>query len=386
MKIIYHHRTMRTGVEGVHISGVVNGLENLGHKVIEVALVKKEEHIHKKEQKKEKKSILRIIADYFPNIFFRIAEIFYNILCFFKVILAILKNQNVDFIYDRYAYFNFAPTLAGKIMNIPVILEINIVTDLKDTRELELSKLCRSIEQWIMENCQKIFVISDLLKNVLIKRGIEPDKVIVQPNGCDMNIKTVDLSHIIKGPLKQKIERKIVICFLGRLLPWYKLENLIKIFSEIQQTCSDTALMIIGDGPEKNSLLDVVTQYNQQENVLFTGNVTHIEAMSLVGKSDICVIPATNEWTSPVKLFEYMGMGKPVIAPNIKSVSSIMSDGVHGKLFTPGDYNALKAHLLLVIQDQTLRENMGKKARGHIFNNYTWDHVAQQVISAFNKI
>ncbi|CAN2045905.1 putative Glycosyltransferase subfamily 4-like N-terminal domain-containing protein [Candidatus Magnetomoraceae bacterium gMMP-13] len=388
VKIIYHHRTLRTGVEGVHISGVINGLKKKGHDVVEVALITGDHNdIYKiPEQSKKTKAgtgkYFKIFAEYFPNFLFRVAELCYNFVGLYKLISTIFKNRDVDFIYDRYAYFSFVPVLIGKIFKIPVILEVNIVTDLKDTRKLELAWLCRVIEQWVVKNCKKVFVISDLLKKTIVKnKGLDKEKIIVQPNGCDLDLPSVDISHIINTKLMEQLDRKTIICFLGRLLLWYNLDKLIEIIAELQNNYPDIVLMIIGDGAEKERLLRCVDEFNQNKNIIFTGRVSHQEAMSLIAHCDLCVIPATNEWTSPVKLFEYMGMGKAVVAPDIKSISSVMSDGVHGRLFKQDDFVEFKKCLATLIKDTKLRETMGQNGRKHIKNNYTWDHVAERIIT-----
>ena len=164
------------------------------------------------------------------------------------------------------------------------------------------------------------------------------------------------------------------------------MEKLIYIFDSVQKDNLDAVLMIIGDGIEKENLFALTHQVKQESNVIFTGEVSHPEAISLVNICDLCVIPETNEWTSPVKLFEYMGMGKPVIAPDIESVSSIMVDGKHGKLFKIGDFEEFQQHLLTLIQKPELRSIMGKNAREHIMNHYTWNNVANNIIQIASTI
>ncbi|CAN2042470.1 putative Glycosyltransferase WbuB [Candidatus Magnetomoraceae bacterium gMMP-15] len=387
VKIIYHHRTLRTGVEGVHISGVINGLKKKGHDVVEVALITGDHNdIYKiPEQSKKTKAgtgkYFKIFAEYFPNFLFRLAELFYNFVGLYKLIPTIFKNRDVNFIYDRYAYFSFAPVLVGKIFKIPVILEANIVTDFKDVRKAALTGLCRIIEHWVIKHSRKVFVVSDRLKDMLIKNGTDKDKIIVQPNAYDIDSLPIDVSHIISKKLMEQLKDKVIICFLGRLLPWYKLEELIKVTSQLKEIYHDIILMIIGDGSERNKLLNIVDEYGLGNVVIFTGRVSHSEATSLVGICDICVIPSTNEWGSPVKLFEYMGIGKAVVAPDIKVVSSVMSDGIHGRLFKPGDFDEFKDHLATLIKDTKLRETMGENGRKYIKNNYTWDHVAERIIT-----
>ena len=164
MKILYHHRTRRTGVEDVHISGVINGLTRLNHEIIEVAMVKgKQDKKQVLNKSNGKKGLLRLFAQKAPNTLFRVAEIFYNILACASI-LAAIKDQHPDILYERYAYFNFSGILVSKLKGIPLILEVNIVTDLKDARKLALRGVARFIEKWVFVNAHAIFVVSNVFK------------------------------------------------------------------------------------------------------------------------------------------------------------------------------------------------------------------------------
>lgn len=387
MKILYHHRTQRHGVEGVHIAGVINALRELGHEVIEVALVtgSASSEVKRTEKDNTLKKILCWIAEHVPNSFFRVLEILYNLIAFWKV-ARVLSCEKIDYIYERYACFAFASIILQRIYKIPLLLEVNVTTDLPDTRKMELYSIGAYIETKVLQSADAIFTVSDYLRECIVARGIDANKVFVQPNAFTVKEVKVESGSIMSDSAKKNAEGKTIICFLGRLLPWYCLDRLIEIFHLIHGKFPKTFLLIIGDGSERNSLGNMVEKYGLVESVMFSGSVTHDEALALLIICDICVIPSTNPWTSPVKLFEYMGMGKPVVAPDIEAVTSIMKDGVHGRVFPLDDFNEFRKKIEYLIENPEIREKMGLEAKDHIRKNHTWMSTAKKVMAVASDL
>ena len=384
MKILYHHRTQRRAVEGVHIRGVIKGLEKLGHEIIEVAMVK-DKREEEQTRKQDKNELLRLFAQKAPNTLFRLAEIFQNLFSF-SSIMTTMKDQHPDIVYERYAYFNFSGMLACKLKGIPMILEVNIVTDLQDTRNLALRSIARFIEKRLLGNADAIFVVSSLLEQALVIRGVDGEKIYVQPNAVDIEeIHDIE-PYILPETLNHKFKDKIIIGFLGGLQPWFKLEELIKTFHRINANYPNTLLLMIGDGNLRSPLESMSEEFGIKENTHFFGQVSHEMALRLLKFMDIAVIPSTNMWCSPMKLFEYLGTGIPVVAPNIEAVNSIITDGVHGKLFSYNDFSDFEKALEYLVINEKARKKMGKAGKKHITKNYTWDIVAKKVADEAHSI
>src|ERR671931_103740 len=101
---------------------------------------------------------------------------------------------------------------------------------------------------------------------------------------------------------------------------------------------------------------------------------------------DICVIPGSNEYRSPIKLFEYMAMGKPVVAPRLKPIQDVIQDGQEGILFSPDDKESLKQSLEFMIDRQEKRTIMGQNARKKITGKHTWRKNAERIVAIAFKI
>lgn len=384
MRILYHHRTRGTGVEGVHISGVIDGLKGLGHRVTEVALVSAAREPRRRESPREPRMLRKFlfsVAKHAPNKLFRVAELVYGCTAFWKLARTLCREKH-DLLYERYAYFNFGGALASKLFRIPLILEVNIVTTLNDVRRLELRAIARFIEDRLLRAADSIFVVSDFLKNHLVARGVDEAKIHVQPNAFSpADVRTAVAGEIVSAPLEADTSRSVVIGFLGRLVPWYRLERLLDAFHSLHRRYPHTCLVLIGDGTERAMLEVIADDLDIRDSVIFCGEVSHEQALELLADVDIGVIPSTNPWGSPMKLFEYMGMGVPVVAPDLDVITSIMRDGVHGRIFPLDDFAAMERALEELIRDPELRWKLGENARAHVLANHTWDQVAKNIMS-----
>jgi len=359
-------------------------LRRLGHEVLEVAMIKEKPDSAGNEEHARGNPMERAFhqaATHLPNKLFRVAELLYNPIALFKVSKALLKRK-YDLIYERFAYFNFAGVLASRLFHVPLILEVNIITDLQDARRMELVRIARLIERRVIASADSIFVVSNYLKDRLVSQGLDRRKIHVQPNAFDM-----ELEHPV-GPsdLALTLSGQVVIGFLGRLLPWYKLDRLVEVFNSIHRKKPETHLLFIGDGVERRALESMVVSLGLADHVTFCGEVSHVEALGLLQLVSIGVIPSTNVWGSPVKLLEYMGKGIPVVAPDLDVVTSIMSDGSHGKTFKYDDFEAFEEAVSCLVDDRELRQTMGENGRRHILENHTWDKVAENIVSVAEDV
>ncbi len=129
MNILYHHRTLVDGAEGIHIKEMINAFEELGHKVEVVSPIGKTTNI-----KTRKTVILNKIKALIPSFFYEIMELGYNFYGYYILSKAV-SSFNPDFIYDRYITYNASSVLVGKTLKIPVILEVNAPLALERTQE-----------------------------------------------------------------------------------------------------------------------------------------------------------------------------------------------------------------------------------------------------------
>src|SRR5262245_17378639 len=119
MRILYHHRTLGDGAEGIHISEIVNSFRKIGHDVLVVSLIGDSTNIESKKQR-----IWSKVAKSMPSFFYEIGEIAYNISGYISI-TQVVKAFRPHFIYDRYAIYNYSAVALAKRFGMPIVLEVN---------------------------------------------------------------------------------------------------------------------------------------------------------------------------------------------------------------------------------------------------------------------
>lgn len=381
MKILYHHRTRGKNVEGIHIREIAKSLMDLGHDVHIVSPPGADPMNPTNEQYKANK-IWDWISKYLPQIGFEILELCYSFMGYYRLKKAI-KKYDIDFIYERYAFFTWAGTYAAKKSKIPIILEVNEISGIERVRKQTLVGLANIIEKRIFRSVDAIIVVSDFLKmQIADNKGVNADKIYVIPNAFDPK----KFNSSMYGPeIKKKfgLEDKFVIGFVGSFVNWSNLDSLVYTFSEISKNGRDAHLMLVGDGPMMDTLKRMVNDENIDDKVTFTGSVKHDDVSEYIAAMDICLIPKSNEYRSPVKLFEYMAMAKTVIAPRLEPIEKIITNGENGILFEQNDSDSLKNAIYYLMENDEERKSIASMAHKTVMNNYTWQENAKKVIDIY---
>lgn len=295
-----------------------------------------------------------------------------------------LQKWPVDFIYERYSLFSLAGTRLAREADVPHILEVNapLAYEQEKMRGLEMKNLAKELEAHIFQQSDHVIVVSEALKSYVLDCGVPEDRVTVLPNGVDVR----RFSDSIDGTsIRQtyNLAGKQLIGFVGSLKPWHGVDSLIYAIDEISQEFPQAHLLIVGDGPMREKLETIVRERNLTGRVTFTGKVEYEEIPQYIAAMDIATAPYPpneNFYFSPIKLFEYMAMGKPVVAGAIGQISEIINQPETGLLFEPGNLSQLVENIKLLLSDANLRYQIGKAAREFVLRERTWENNANQVI------
>ena len=384
MRILYHHRTLGDGAEGIHIAEMVNAFRQLGHevKVIGPSI----QHIEGIEQNTKRYLWIKKI---FRGPFYELAELGYNFVGYWNVCRAI-KEFKPDFIYDRYIIFNYSVVAAGQKNNIPVFLEVNAPLALERDHEkdeyLYFKKLAYFLEKSICCTAFRAIVVSTPLKNYLIKQGVPSSKLICLPNGVNTDTFTPvqkDKKILQKYCLN---ENDIIVGFVGILRPWHGLDILLQAISDIiNQERLRCKLLIVGDGPIRGELEHKIKDLSLAGKVIITGRVPHNEINNYIGLFDIAISPKTTFYASPMKIIEYMAMAKPVVAPDIENIRDIIKNQETGLLFENGNPVSLAEAIKVLVSDESMRSSLGMNAFKHVKSVLNWKTNAKKIIDIFTR-
>jgi glycosyltransferase involved in cell wall biosynthesis len=117
-----------------------------------------------------------------------------------------------------------------------------------------------------------------------------------------------------------------------------------------------------------------------ESEVIFSGPVCRDDVPAFIDAMDICVLPDSNAFGSPIALFEFMAMGKPCVVPDLGPMRDVIDDNVTGIMFPHADYDALKRALLRLVDDSALRNQVGTQAKQTVFKRHTWAANARFVV------
>ena len=302
----------------------------------------------------------------------------------FRLAARDVRAHRPNFIYERYSLWGMTGLWLARKYSLPLVLEVNapLAYEQKQYRGLSFSSLAEWTERMIWCGADLVVVVSESLRRHLQEAGVRPERIRVLPNAVD-----TDLFHnrLDGEPVRKRfrLEGRFVVGFVGTFKPWHGADLLLEAFQRLYETDPDMHLLLVGDGPLRESLENKIQQAGLNEAVTFAGRVTHEEVPLYLAAMDAAVAPypdLTEFYYSPLKLFEYMAADRAVVASRIGQVAQLLVDGETGLLFEPGDVGDLARCIRRLREDSELRLALGKEA-GRVSRSYTWDKNAAQVIN-----
>jgi len=394
-KIIYlrtdNFRGLQQGGSFTHFRGVVKGFDKLGYEI---------HYIGSGGIEVPNLDFLQSIIPYPEKFNFpEIPEIYYN-WRFIPKAYKIIKNQKSLFLYQRHSIFNICGVTLSYLTKIPLILEYNgseYWVRQKWGGLLIFKRLCYFMEKISLRKAHLISVVSEPIKNELLKQGIPGDKILVNYNGVDpqkFNL-NIDGSKMRK---KLRLENKIIVGTLSTFGVWHgtkvfskAVKSIIKKYP-IPNTQHPIHFLFIGDGVERPECEKIIQEYGMEKYVTFTGTVPFTEIQQYLAACDILVashIPnpdGTPFFGSPTKLFEYMAMGKGIVASDLDQIGEVLEHKETAWLVKPGEVDDLVNGIIELIQNENLRKELGRNACEKVVKNYTWEQNAKRVIDAYDNL
>jgi glycosyltransferase involved in cell wall biosynthesis len=294
----------------------------------------------------------------------------------------LLGSRPPRFFYQRHFAFSIAGALLSRRWNVPLILEYNgsevWMADHWDPNPLRAwIKLCEEVS---LRSAARIVVVSEVLRESLLARGIEANRIRVNPNA-------VDPDYFYPGPGRESGRRElsidpedILIGFVGSFSFWHGIEILEKAIASLlsnQQPCR-LRFVLMGDGLLHGEMRSALAAYEQDGHVIFTGPLPRNKVAEYLDACDILVSPhvpmpdGSRFFGSPTKLFEYMAMGKGIVASRLDQLAEVLEHGRTAWLVTPGDPEELAAGILSLALNPAKREALGAAARQAAVERHSW--------------
>jgi glycosyltransferase involved in cell wall biosynthesis len=376
MKILYHHRTASKDGQAVHIEEMIEALRAEGHEVRIVAPA-----IGDPGEMGGKVGWVHRLKAALPKAVYELLELAYSLHAYRKL-LAAAQEFKPDAIYERYNLFLLAGSMLKKKLGIPLLLEVNAPLVFERSQHsggLALPWLARWAEGKAWRSADYILPVTRVLAGYAKEYGVPEDRIAVIPNG-------INKSHFAEAPDLVEAKRilglqdKLVLGFTGFVRDWHGVDRIIDWMATADAP-ANTYLLVVGDGPVRGELEAQAKALGIGDRVHFTGVVHRNKVPAYVAAFDIALQPAVTSYASPLKLMEYLVLGKAIIAPATPNLLEILKDGENAALFDDNVADSLQHTLTELCNNHALRNRLALSARETIDTmQLTWTGNARRVV------
>ena len=381
MRILYHHRIASKDGQYVHIEELTSALKMRGHELVIIGPGKIDDDTFGSDG-----GIVAKLKRYIPSALYELMEFGYSIFALIRLIRAI-RRYKPDCIYERYNLYLLSGVWAGRIFNLPVLLEVNapLFSERVKFSGIFLPALARWTETYAWRSADAVLPVTRVLANIIEHAGVDSNKIVVIPNGIN--------PRRFSGPAKDAglrkrlgLENSLVLGFSGFVREWHRLERVVDLL-ETGEGQRPRHLLLVGDGPSRAVIESRAMELGVHDKVTITGIVPREKISEYVSCFDIALQPDVVEYASPLKLFEYLALGRPVVAPDTPNIREVLENGSNALLFDPEDDSSFLHAVERLCNEPDLRENIGIQASRTIAEGgFTWDNNARRVEEIFERL
>ena len=327
-------------------------------------------------------------------------------------------KDKYSFIYQRLSLSNYSGYNLSRRLKIPLVLEYNgseVWAACNWGKPLILPTLAQDAEDLNLHHADLVVTISEVLREELLNSGVPDEKIVMYPNCIDPTIFNPDRFSqsdrtLLLGRYNIPPDAQ-VITFVGTFGPWHGAEVLARSIADLtlndQQFLEsrDIYFMMVGSGSRLAAVREII---GKNDRVIYTGLVAQNLAPEYLAASDILVSPhvhnsdGTRFFGSPTKLFEYMAMGKGIIASRLEQIEWILSpslDSSNLPSFSPEDnskemavfcepnsHQDLSRAIRFLVERTDWRNKLGGNARAHVLSHYCWSHHVAAIETRLRKL
>lgn len=310
--------------------------------------------------------------------------------------LRVIGDRRLGFVYQRYSLDNYAGLRLARQLDVPFVLEYNgseVWMSRHWSRPLKYEALAERIERLNVGCADLVVVVSRAMRDELANRGLA-QRVLVNPNGVDPQRYTPSIDGTAVRE-RYDLGDATVIGFIATFQTWHGAEVLADAFVQlIQRTPSNRArvrLLMIGTGPSLETTRAIIAAGGCEQVVRFAGLVEQEQGPQYLAACDILASPhvpnrdGTPFFGSPTKLFEYMAMGKAIVASDLDQIGEVLRHGESAWMVPPADPAALAAALQHLVDDPALRRALGEGARRAVLAQHTWRAHVHRILTALES-
>ena len=275
-----------------------------------------------------------------------------------------------------------APELAGLFNKLitrkPYVVAVHNPSELLSSH---LPHFSSYVKKTILLNASHVIAVSKELIRLLLQYAFVPrERVSYIPPGVDQELLEYQYSSNATEARSESTAPLIITS--RRLIKEKGIDVLLKATKTLKDDGFLVRCVIIGTGPESHSLAQLSEELGIKSQVTFTGLVTDEELKKLIASADCCVIPSRREGT-PVALFEYMALGKPVVATQVGGITDILPN--EELIIPPNDPTALASRIKMLLQNEAFAMEVGVENR-ETATQYSWSRIADKIFVVFRIV
>ena len=339
----------------------------------------------------------------------------------FTAIRQTLTHTNVRFIYQRNSLGNYAGVALSRRLGVPLVLEYNgseAWVAKNWGRPLRFHDTAALAEDVNIRHAHLIVTVSDVLRDELLERGVEPERIVTYPNCIDpATFDPERFSAEANAQTRREIgfgPGDVIATFIGTFGQWHGVDVLAQAIRRMvlerrkQLDALQLRFLLIGDGQKMALVRDALAIPDADRYVHLAGLVPQRAAPRFLAASDLLLSPHVGNadgsrfFGSPTKLFEYMAMGRGIVASDLDQIGEVLrpavvlpgrlpagtagDDGAVAVLVPPGDVDRLIEGIELLAGDRALRDALGRNARHLALSRYTWRHHVAAILAGLDRV
>lgn len=326
-----------------------------------------------------------------------------------------LKGERPTHVYQRMSMGNYAGVVLSRSLQVPLVLEYNgsevwIQKKWMSHRDLGFTRVAVRAEEACLRHAHLVVTVSEVLRDELEQRGVDPDRIVVYPNGVDptrYHPERVSKADQIQLRTTLDIPKEApVIGFVGTFGPWHGVEVLAEAARQMAPRHPGVVFLFVGDGAGMPAVRELLAQIPPTSYRL-TGIVPQHECEKYLAISDVLVSPhvpnadGTRFFGSPTKLFEYMAMGKAVLASDLEQIGLVLRPALRchelpqeppepgsnhrAVLSNPGSVEEVISGLEFLLEHPEWRASLGQSARRAVLECFTWEHHVNAILEGYSR-
>lgn len=306
------------------------------------------------------------------------------------------RQLDVAVVHAASAFTTGLPALiAARRLGLPFVYEVRGLWEVTractiegwgNTKRFEIE---RALESLVAREADHVLTLTEGLRRELVLRGVDARRITLLPNG-------VDLDRFQRTPCDESLRFELGLCgepvvgYVGSIVPYEGLGDLLRAVHELKECGVRLRVLIVGDGPALPTLRELARELDLNDVITFTGQVPFERAEAYYSLIDVAPFPRSpcllTEIVSPLKPFEAMAKGVPVVASDVGALREIIREGQTGLLFKRGDPHDLARVLRQLLLSPGLRRDLAEAARGWVAEHRQWGPLVRRIEAVYDRL